>query len=64
MVCGYAEPKLSLVEKFLSKSMKLTAGSLDAKSVFIQRNPESARYTGGWTNEIHIFDIKESKLIK
>ena len=63
VVCGYAEPKLTWVEKFLSKSVKSTGGSSDTKSEFIQRNPESARDKGGWTNEMHIFDIKESKLI-
>ena len=62
VVCGYAEPKRTFVEKsLLSKSLKSTGGSSDTKSVFIQRSPEPTRDKGGWTNEIHIFNINESE---
>ena len=62
VVCGYAEPKRTFMEKFLlSKLVKSTGGSSDTKSVFIQRSPEPTRDKGGWTNEIHIFNMKESK---
>ena len=60
VVCGYAKPERTVMEMLLAskKSVKLkTGGSSDTKSVFIRHEPGSR---GGWTNEIHIFNIKES----
>ncbi len=60
VVCGYAEPERTVIEmlRVSKKSVKLkTGGSSDTKSVFIRRRPDG---NGGWTNEMHIFNIKES----
>ena len=54
VVCGYAHPN--------DLSNLKTGGSSDIKSEFIQRRirEPAINDVGGWTNEMHIFSIKES----
>lgn len=54
VVCGYVEPR---------DPTKKNGGSSDIYSRFLKRKEviESANDEGGWTNEIHIFDINKSK---
>lgn len=56
VVCGYVEPR---------DATKKNGGSSDIYSTFLKRKEviESANDEGGWTNEIHIFDINRSKYI-
>ena len=56
VMCGYAEPN--------DPNNMQTGGSSDHQSKFIQRKTiiRTAADEGGWTNEIHVFNIKTGKI--
>ena len=52
VLCGYAEP---------NNPDQTNGGSSDLGSTFIKRGGVPNYGGGGWTNEMHIFDIQNSK---